>query len=232
MLQKLLFGVLAVATVSLTSLPSEAATFGTYGGTFNNGTAFDLTSNNSAPYSGMYIIPGGSLTLAGITQLSANYNMLGGSFGGGAPRFGIADSNDNQIWAYWGAPLGGGSFTNPNPNGAFASTGNFANLSSSDLRFYSNGFGGLNSPNTGKTWSELLSAVGNTVVAYIVLDLDGGWSAGDQHMLVNNFAVNGDVFAAAGAETPLPAALPLFTSGLGALGLLVWRRKRKAQAAA
>lgn len=31
----------------------------------------------------------------------------------------------------------------------------------------------------------------------------------------------------AGAETPLPAALPLFASGLGALGLLRWRRKRK-----
>jgi hypothetical protein len=29
------------------------------------------------------------------------------------------------------------------------------------------------------------------------------------------------------AETPLPAALPLFASGLGALGLLGWRRKRK-----
>ena len=28
-------------------------------------------------------------------------------------------------------------------------------------------------------------------------------------------------------ETPLPAALPLFATGLGALGLLVWRRKRK-----
>ena len=32
--------------------------------------------------------------------------------------------------------------------------------------------------------------------------------------------------------TPLPAALPLFTTGLGALGLLGWRRKRKAQVAA
>jgi hypothetical protein len=32
--------------------------------------------------------------------------------------------------------------------------------------------------------------------------------------------------------TPLPATLPLFASGLGALGLLGWRRKRKAQAAA
>ena len=29
------------------------------------------------------------------------------------------------------------------------------------------------------------------------------------------------------APTPLPAALPLFASGLGALGLLGWRRKRK-----
>ena len=31
--------------------------------------------------------------------------------------------------------------------------------------------------------------------------------------------------------TPLPAALPLFASGLGALGLFGWRRKRKAHAA-
>jgi hypothetical protein len=32
------------------------------------------------------------------------------------------------------------------------------------------------------------------------------------------------------AETPLPAALPLFATGLGALGFLGWRRKRKAAA--
>jgi hypothetical protein len=32
--------------------------------------------------------------------------------------------------------------------------------------------------------------------------------------------------------TPLPAALPLFATGLGALGLLGWRRKRKAAIAA
>ena len=32
--------------------------------------------------------------------------------------------------------------------------------------------------------------------------------------------------------TPLPAALPLFATGIGGLGLLGWRRKRKAQAVA
>ena len=34
------------------------------------------------------------------------------------------------------------------------------------------------------------------------------------------------------SATPLPAALPLFASGLGAMGLLGWRRKRKAAALA
>jgi len=202
----------------------QAATFGTYGDTFNNGTNFDLTSyaSSGAGYSGMYIIPGGPLTLSGITQLSADYNMVAGSFAGGAPRFGIADSSDHQVWVYWGTPLGGGSFTNPNANGTPGNTGNYANLLSSDVRFYSNGFGGFNSPNTGVTWAQLLSLVGSTTVAYVLLDLDGGF-AGDQHLLVNNFTVNGDVFT-----TPLPAALPLFATGLGALGLLGWRRKRKA----
>jgi hypothetical protein len=31
---------------------------------------------------------------------------------------------------------------------------------------------------------------------------------------------------------PLPAALPLFATGLGGLGLLGWRRKRKGRAIA
>jgi hypothetical protein len=33
------------------------------------------------------------------------------------------------------------------------------------------------------------------------------------------------------SAVPVPAALPLFATGLGALGLLGWRRKRKAAAA-
>jgi hypothetical protein len=37
-----------------------------------------------------------------------------------------------------------------------------------------------------------------------------------------------DNFSITVNQTPLPAALPLFGTGLGALGLLGWRRKRKA----
>jgi PEP-CTERM motif-containing protein len=39
-------------------------------------------------------------------------------------------------------------------------------------------------------------------------------------------------FAAETSATPLPAALPLFVSGLGALGFFARRRKRKAALAA
>jgi hypothetical protein len=42
-----------------------------------------------------------------------------------------------------------------------------------------------------------------------------------------NWLPGGTVTLTGPAATPLPAALPLFSTGLGALGLLGWRRKRK-----
>jgi hypothetical protein len=45
-------------------------------------------------------------------------------------------------------------------------------------------------------------------------------------------SLGGSLDAVALTATPLPAALPLLATGLGAFGLLGWRRKRKAQAAA
>ena len=41
-----------------------------------------------------------------------------------------------------------------------------------------------------------------------------------------------DALTTSFTTTPLPAALPLFATGLGALGLFGWHRKRKAQAVA
>jgi len=46
-----------------------------------------------------------------------------------------------------------------------------------------------------------------------------------------SFTSDSGVFLTA-AQTPLPAALPLFATGLGGLGLLSWRRNRKARAIA
>jgi hypothetical protein len=48
----------------------------------------------------------------------------------------------------------------------------------------------------------------------------------------DNFSGGGVVESYAGlgtlTPTPLPAALPLFASGLGAIGFFGWRKKRKA----
>ena len=54
--------------------------------------------------------------------------------------------------------------------------------------------------------------------------------ADDEHFAAHAQQLEGELFIEV-ANTPLPAALPLFASGLGALGLLGWRRKRKNAAA-
>jgi len=57
-----------------------------------------------------------------------------------------------------------------------------------------------------------------------------GFTLGDPLKLVAFTAgeITGDAQSSAVFATPLPAALPLFAGGLGALGLLGWRRKRRA----
>jgi hypothetical protein len=62
--------------------------------------------------------------------------------------------------------------------------------------------------------------------------VDGGWAAnGTQDLTLTNLDVNGNIYDTSVSATPLPAALPLFATALSGLGLLGWRRKRKALAA-
>ena len=72
---------------------------------------------------------------------------------------------------------------------------------------------------------------------------DGPFSAGFWTFLIdssNNVLLNGAAgviwnytrTAVTAPAVPLPAALPLFATGLGMMGLLGWRRKRKAKVAA
>jgi len=65
-----------------------------------------------------------------------------------------------------------------------------------------------------------LSATGSIlrVEMYQPQDIEG------DGIILDNFSFT----AGATTATPLPAALPLFASGLGTLGVLGWRRKRKA----
>jgi hypothetical protein len=58
-----------------------------------------------------------------------------------------------------------------------------------------------------------------------VFNLPSGYTANAGDWLVNNRFVEAPL-----AETPLPAALPLFASGLGVLGFVARRRKRKQSA--
>jgi CHRD domain len=56
--------------------------------------------------------------------------------------------------------------------------------------------------------------------------------AGETYLNIHTTQFGGGEIRGFLAPVPLPAALPLFATGLGALGMLGWRRKRKAQAAA
>jgi hypothetical protein len=70
-------------------------------------------------------------------------------------------------------------------------------------------------------------------------DFNGGMASADPYIYIDpNFADAGDYSIEVSPNigngvpsTPLPAALPLFATGLGGLGLLGWRRKRKNAAA-
>jgi uncharacterized protein (TIGR03118 family) len=66
------------------------------------------------------------------------------------------------------------------------------------------------------------------------LEFGSGGSNGSPNTLFFTDGINGEADGLFGAitPTPLPTALPLFATGLGAIGLLGWRRKRKAEALA
>ena len=78
--------------------------------------------------------------------------------------------------------------------------------------------------------SAFVTAHGGTAAgaeATLIAGLDSGLAYVNIH---NATFPNGEIRGQ--LETPLPATLPLLATGLGGLGLLGWRRKRKAQAVA
>ncbi len=76
-----------------------------------------------------------------------------------------------------------------------------------------------------------VTANGGTVSG-AMMALLAGLAADKAYLNIHTTEFPGGEISGFLVATPLPAALPLFTTGLGALGLLGWRRTRKAQAAA
>ena len=71
---------------------------------------------------------------------------------------------------------------------------------------------------------------GNTPGGLWFIGFGGGTNGGPSNALFFTDGIDGETHGLFGAITspvPLPAALPLFAIGLGLMGLLGWRRKRK-----
>jgi len=77
---------------------------------------------------------------------------------------------------------------------------------------------GLSSANTNAAWAWSVDISGPGVVGEFYSERGNTFTNDSGPYLMQ---ISGDVV------TPLPAALPLFAGGLGASGLLGWRRKRK-----
>ena len=80
----------------------------------------------------------------------------------------------------------------------------------------------------GHTYNPYTGGASYGVIPYVYLYGDTG-SGAQANGVGSRMSLS--VIEETAQATPLPAALPLFASGLGAMGLFGWRRKRKNAAA-
>jgi hypothetical protein len=81
-------------------------------------------------------------------------------------------------------------------------------------------------------FSDAITSINGISIQYEANSIDGGdaWACNtecDEEMYAGESYTPGVWSNAAVATTPLPATIPLFATGLGAMGLLSWRRMRK-----
>jgi hypothetical protein len=196
---------LALAVVSALAMGSSTATLAatTYkpfgnasvatGGKPGHAALLVSDASNAKPYAGVNLTSTTVATLADLTSLAMDYQMVAGDCGGGSPRFEIGLPNDKSVFVYVGPA--------PNFTGCAAgwqSTGNLL-------------IGTVDTTQIGgkpyDTWQNALALAGSMAVSSIALVVDSSWSsqaapAGVQTVLVDNVQVNGDVVAFEPAPAP------------------------------
>jgi hypothetical protein len=200
-MKKLLLAAVAVLglAVAAPALAADPTTGGT--ATITNGVA-TLVSNTSVANTPnddfgyvQLTLPAG-LTLAQITELSAEYNVTDDDCGGGSPRFELNYGVNKNMWVYFGPSP---SFTGCTAN-TWLSTGNVVGTTDAgrvDTSQLTNG-----SQNT--TWATAVTLIGTQPINYIRVVVDGGWKLadGEQTVMLRNVKLNGTTFLAPTAPTP------------------------------
>jgi hypothetical protein len=137
----------------------------------------------------------------------------------------------------WNLVLTDGASTG-NLLGPLSGNNSFTNLFGSDLTGTASGlffnFGDSTTPAFFRIGSNAGDVVFNLVDIFQAEAVCGCVTPGFVEIRVDPATTDNVAFPAINAEiatTPLPAALPLFGAGLGMMGLLGWRRKRKNEAA-
>jgi hypothetical protein len=214
---------LAGALILLPSFHAKADTVTPFGNT--NGTGPWTLTSTASTSSGLEIDPTTPLKFSQLSSLSATFiDLFGGAYGG-SPRFSVGLQDGSAVHFIHIALGTSPNFADNNPKGFTTAYSGFNVIGNNDTgRYDTSQFTG---GNTFTDYSSALALLGSLNVTELDFVLDGGWGAnGFQELVVSAFNFSSS------SETPLPAALPLFTSGLGALGLLAWRRKKKAAALA
>ena len=194
---------LAVAGLALaTAAPALAADPTTSGSATianNVGTIVSNTSvaNTPAEDGGAITFPITSgLTLAQITQLSAEFNVTDDDCGGGSPRFVLNYGPNKNVVVYLGPSP---TFTGCAQN-TWLSTGNLVGTSDACRVDTSQVAPGTQCT----TWAAAVTLMGSQTINSISFVVDGGWQPADkeQTVQVRTVKINNDTFLTTPAPNP------------------------------
>lgn len=200
-MKRLVFAAFAALALAV-SAPALAAdgttTFGAATVTDGVATLVSNTSNTETTddFSGVTLPLPAGLTLAQITQLSAEFNVTNDDCAGASPRFQINYGTNKNMFVYLGpAPTFTGCAQDTwLSSGNLVGTSDQCRVDTSQL-----------SPGTQcSTWAAAVALVGNQPITSISIAVDGSWALADkeQTILVRNVKLNDKTFLVPEAPKP------------------------------